>query len=297
MTAIIASLAEVSGRYRALFCDLWGCVHNGVAVFPAAASALQAFRASGGRVILVTNAPRPKGPVEQQLARLGLPRDAWDDIATSGEAAQYGMLAGAVGRRVHHIGADKDLPFFTEFSPDLAMLAAREAPIERVKLAEAEGVVCTGLADEENETPEDYRGKLLLAKAKGLKLLCANPDIVVDMGHKRLWCAGALAQAYEEMGGESLYFGKPHPPIYDLARRRLAALDPGIGDGDILAVGDGWDTDIRGAAGEGIDTLFLSGGIMAARFGADPAQPDKASLSDWLAAQEITATHAMGMLR
>jgi HAD superfamily hydrolase (TIGR01459 family) len=296
MTEIAPTLAAISGRYRALFCDLWGCVHNGVAVFPEAAAALQAFRAAGGKVILVTNAPRPKAPVEQQLARLGMPRDAWDDIATSGEAAQYGMLTGAVGRRVHHIGAEKDLPFFTEFSADLARLAATEPHIERVPLAQAEGIVCTGLFDDETETPDDYRATLLLAKAKGLRLLCANPDIVVDLGHKRLWCAGAIAQAYDAMGGESLYFGKPHPPIYDLARRRLAALDTDIGDAEILAIGDGWDTDIRGAVAEGLDTLFLSGGLLASRFGPDPRRPDTRLLTDWLDAQDIAPAYAMGML-
>ncbi len=297
MTDIISSLADISSRYRAVFCDLWGCVHNGVAVFPQAVAALQAFRAQGGKVILVTNAPRPKGPVEQQLARLWMPPDAYDDIATSGEAAQYGMLAGAVGRRVHHIGADKDLPFFSEFSEDLAKLAAREPAITRVALNDAEGVVCTGLKDDDTETPDDYRQQLLLAKAKGLKLLCANPDIVVDLGHKRLWCAGALAQDYDRMGGTSLYFGKPHPPIYDLARRRLAALDPGLSDADILAIGDGWDTDIAGAMAEGIDTLFLSGGLLAARFGPDPRRPDPAALTAWLADQEIAPSFAMGMLQ
>jgi HAD superfamily hydrolase (TIGR01459 family) len=296
MTRIVSSLRDISGPYRAVFCDLWGCVHNGVAVFPEAAAALQGFRQQGGKVILVTNAPRPKTPVEQQLARLGLPRDAWDDIATSGEAAQYAMLTGAVGRQVFHIGPEKDQPFFTEFSADLAAIAAREPAIEKVPLAQAQGIVCTGLFDDETETPDDYRATLLIARTRGLKLLCANPDIVVDLGHKRLFCAGAIAQAYDSAGGQSLYFGKPHPPIYDLARRKLAALDPDIGDGEILAIGDGWDTDVRGAVGEGLDTLFLSGGLLAAQFGPDPRHPDPDTLSAWLADQEIAPTYATGML-
>jgi HAD superfamily hydrolase (TIGR01459 family) len=293
MTELIATLAAVAPRYRALFCDLWGCLHNGVAAFPAAVAALQGFRAGGGRVILVTNAPRPRAEVERQLDRLGVPRDAWDDIATSGDAAQWALLTGAVGRRVHHIGPPKDEPFFADIPADLA----GEPPVVRVPLAEAEGLVVTGPLDEANDTPDRYRPQLLMAKARGLKLLCANPDHHVDYGDRRLLCAGAIAAAYEAMGGTSLYFGKPHPPVYDLARRRLAALDAGLGDADILAVGDGFDTDIRGAAGEGLDALFVTGGLAAAAFGRDPAAPDPGRLDAWLAARDIRPTYAIGLLR
>ena len=171
------------------------------------------------------------------------------------------------------------------------------APITRVALEDAEGVVCTGLFDDLTETPEDYRATLLYAKAKGLKLLCANPDLVVDFGDKRIYCAGAVAQLYEEMGGESLYFGKPWPPIYDLARRRLGALGGALGDEDILAIGDGIGTDIQGALGEGLDTLFITGGLAAAEFGPDPEHPDPALLDAWLAGRQVAATAAMARLR
>jgi HAD superfamily hydrolase (TIGR01459 family) len=297
MTNLIPSLAQIAPRYGALFCDLWGCVHNGVAAYPAAVAALQSFRSGGGRVILVTNAPRPRPSVMRQLDRLGVPTDAWDDIATSGDAAQHALLIGAVGRRVHHIGPEKDLAFFTDIPTDLAALTAYEPPIQRVALAEAQGIVCTGPFDDETEVPDDYRARLLLAKTMGLKLLCANPDLVVDMGEKRLYCAGALAQLYDEMGGESLYFGKPHPPIYDLARQRLAALDGGLGDGDILCVGDGIATDIKGGAAEGLDTLFLTAGLADGAFGPDSSNPDKDLLESWLSAQGFDPTHAMGFLR
>lgn len=288
---MISALSDLAGQYDALFCDLWGCVHNGVAPFPAAVAALRAFRAGGGRVILVTNAPRPKSSVRAQLDRMGLPRDTWDDIATSGDAAQAAMLRGAVGRRVHHIGAEKDETFFTDFEPDIADLVAG-AGITRVPLAEAEGIVCTGLADDLTETPEDYRARLLLGKTMGLKFLCANPDIIVDMGDKRLWCAGALAADYEDMGGEALYFGKPHPPVYDLARRRLGLEEPRI-----LCVGDGIHTDVQGGIGEGLDTLFITGGIAAGEFGPDPEHPDPAKLEHWLEAQQLAPTHAIAFLR
>jgi HAD superfamily hydrolase (TIGR01459 family) len=249
-------------------------------------------------VVLVTNAPRPRPSVIRQLDRLGVPRDAWDEVATSGDAAQHALVTGAVGYRIHHIGPmEKDRAFFTDFAEDLAALAAAAPPFAFVPLAEAEGIVCTGPDDEDRDVPEDYRARFLLAKTRGLKLLCANPDIVVDFGDRRIWCAGALAALYDAMGGQSLYFGKPHPPIYDLARRRLAALDPGLGEGDILCVGDGIATDIAGGIGEGLDTLFVTGGLAAAEFGPDPDAPDPARLEAWLEAHDHRPTLAIGRLR
>lgn len=295
MTEIIRALADLTGRYDAVFCDLWGCLHNGKAAYPAAVAALQGFRATGGKVVLLTNAPRPKSSVIDQLDGLGVPRDAYDLVVTSGDAAQMGMLSGAVGRRVHHIGAPKDEVFFTDFAEDLAAYAATQPPITRVPLRDAEGIVCTGLRDDLTETPDDYRASLLLGKTLGLPMLCANPDIIVDMGDKRLYCAGALAKAYEDMGGTALYFGKPHPPIYDLARRRLAQT--GLTDAQILCIGDGIFTDIQGGIGEGLDTLFITGGLEADRFGPDVENPDPARLDAWLGAKELSPTFAMGRLR
>lgn len=285
MTNIISSLASLSGQYDAVFCDLWGCLHNGKAPYPAAVAALQAFRAAGGAVALVTNAPRPAATVIAQLDRMGVPRDAWDIVVSSGDAAQAAMLQGAVGSKVFHIGADKDEDFFT-ILPEGATAPAR------VGMMEAEGIVCTGLEDDLTESPEDYRAQLLLAKTRGLTMLCANPDIVVDMGDKRLFCAGALAGAYEDMGGTALYFGKPHPPIYDLARRRLGLDDPRI-----LCIGDGIGTDVAGGMAEGIDTLFITGGLAADAFGPDVNNPDSALLKAWIEERQIYPTHAMGLLR
>ncbi|MCU0904709.1 MAG: TIGR01459 family HAD-type hydrolase [Tabrizicola sp.] len=296
MTEIIRSLADLTGRYDAVFCDLWGCLHNGRAAYPAAVAALQGFRATGGKVVLLTNAPRPKSSVIKQLDALGVPRDAWDIVVTSGDAAQMGMLSGAVGRRVHHIGAPKDEPFFTDFAEDLAAYARTQPAIERVALKDATGIVCTGLADDLTETPDDYRAALLLGKTLGLPMLCANPDIVVDMGDRRLYCAGALAQAYEQLGGRTLYFGKPHPPIYDLARRRLSEAGA-PSDPQILCIGDGISTDIQGGIGEGLDTLFITGGLEAERFGTDVDAPDPQLLADWLDGRELSPSFAMGRLR
>ncbi len=296
MTDIIANLSDVAARYDAVFCDLWGCLHDGVTPFPSAVAALQDYRKQGGLVVLLTNAPRPNPSVIKQLDGIGVPRDAWDIVVTSGDAAQYAMLSGAVGTRVHHIGPSKDEPFFTDFADDLADYAKTRPPISRVALKDAQGIVCTGLTDDMTETPDDYRAALLLGKTLGLPMLCANPDIIVDLGDKRIYCAGALAQAYEEMGGTALYFGKPHPPIYDLARRRLGAIAKGA-DPQVLAIGDGIATDIQGGMGEGIDTLFVTGGIAADQFGADSDHPDKGLLEEWLVGRQMSPTFAIGKLR
>ncbi len=296
MTEIITSLAAVSARYEAVFCDLWGCLHNGVAPYPAAVAALQAYRAAGGVVVLLTNSPRPSSNVIRQLNGMSVPADCYDLVVSSGDAAQYALVTGAVGRRVHHIGAPKDQVFFTDFTDDLKMIAANQPAITQVALTDAEGIVCTGLFDDQLETPDDYRAALLLGKTRGLPMLCANPDIVVDLGHKRIYCAGAIAQAYEAIGGTALYFGKPHPPIYDLARRRLAVL-MAQDDVPVLCIGDGIATDVQGGQSEGIDTLFITGGLAADQFGPDVTNPDQAMLDAWLDEKMLTTTFAMAFLR
>ncbi|MDR0807590.1 MAG: TIGR01459 family HAD-type hydrolase [Gemmobacter sp.] len=296
MTRMIAAFSEISQSYRAVFCDLWGCLHNGKTAFPAAVAALRRFRAGGGTVVLMTNAPRPAGSVVAQLDRLGVPHDGYDLVVSAGDAAQQAWVGGAVGRRVHFIGAEKDMPFFTDLAPELVALDAKLPACSFVPVAEAEGIVCTGLHDDLTETPADYRATLLLGKTRGLTMLCTNPDIVVDMGDKRIFCAGALARDYEEMGGEVLYFGKPHPSIYDLARRRLTATVGDIPNEDILCIGDGPFTDILGGQTEGIDTLFITGGIEAHRFGPEPTRPDKDLLEAWLAEQGLSPGFAMSHL-
>lgn len=288
MTRIIGSLAEIATDYDVLFCDLWGCVHNGITAYPAAIAALQEFRRGGGQICLMTNAPRPAAQVEASFGRLGIPRDAWDVIVTSGDAAQDAMFAGAVGRKVWHLGPAKDDSFF-----DVPPEWNDAPPIERVPLEEAEGIVCTGPFDEDTETPEDYRARLLLSRVEGMKLLCANPDIVVDLGERRIYCAGAIAEFYTDLGGDSLYFGKPHPPIYDLARRKLNLKD----GARVLCVGDGINTDIAGAVGEGLDSIFITGGLAAEHMGDDVEAPDPVRLEDWLRQRMVDPTFAMGRLR
>ncbi len=291
MTKIVSSLAEISDNYKALFVDLWGCVHNGVTAYPEAVAALQAYRAKGGIVVLVTNSPKPRAGVAEQLGSFGVPDDAYDTIATSGDSARSAMFNGAVGDKVYFMGEwERDAGFFQPLE-----ILDNPVDIQRVPLSEAEGIVCCGPFDTMAD-PDVNRADFLYAKTKGMKLLCANPDIVVDRGEVREWCAGALAKLYTEMGGESLYFGKPHPPIYDLARRRLSALGVTIADEDILAIGDGPHTDISGAMGENIDSLFITGGLAAAET-KTARQPDEAALTNYLAEQQVTPQFAIGKLR
>ncbi len=287
---IVETLAEISERYDAVFCDLWGCLHNGIDAFPEAVEALRAFRAKGGTVVLLTNAPRSRVEVAKQLVQFNVPDDCWDTIATSGDSARAAMFRGAVGQKVWFMGQDYDLPFFEPIK-----VVSDPVPIERVALEDAEGIACLGPFDPHAD-PAVNRPEFLYAKQKGLKLLCANPDIVVDRGETREWCAGALAQLYEEMGGESLYFGKPHPPIYDLARRRLEELGSLPPDARILAIGDGIITDVKGGLGEDIDVLFVTGGLAAEETKTD-RQPDPAALATYIDEVQMEPAYAIGFLR
>ncbi len=290
MTEFIRSIDALDPGYRVLFCDLWGCLHDGVRAFPAAVAALERFRDRGGAVVLLTNSPRPAGDVERQLDALGAPRSCWDIVVSSGDAAQEAMVEGQFGRRVYHIGPERDDGFFRD--PE-----GRLFDIERVPLEEAEGIVCTGLFNDRSETPDDYRATILYGKTRGLKLLCANPDIVVDVGEIRIWCAGAIAAAYAEAGGRSYYFGKPHPPIYTLARRKLEAVLGFVPQADeILCLGDGVGTDILGAMGEGLDSLFIAGGLAAIETGAGAAGVDPARVRGYLEATKLSPRFAMAYL-
>ncbi len=291
MTRILDSFDQIAGRYDAAFVDLWGCLHNGYEPFATAVACLEKFRDKGGKIILLTNSPRPRPSVIKQLDKIGVARDLYHDIAASGDASQFSLAMGDVGYNVYHLGPGRDSGFFENLPADI--LKGRE--IARVPLDQATGIVCTGLFDDDTETPEDYRETFLYAKNKGLKLLCTNPDLIVDKGDTRIYCAGALAQLYEEMGGISLYFGKPWPAIYDLARRRLADIAD-VEDQRIICIGDGIRTDIRGAIAEDLDSLFITGGLAAAETGT-LGQPDPAKLTAYLNAAQLSPTYAIGHLR
>lgn len=259
MTHAIASLGQIAGRYDAVLSDVWGVIHDGKAAFPDACAALARFRAERGPVLLLSNAPRPGDDVVKLLDQLGVPREAYDGILTSGDATRAEMTRRGASA-FHHIGPERDRTVWEG-------LPARE-----VQLTSAEFILCTGLFDDERETPDDYDETLKTAHEAGLRMICANPDIQVHRGSKLIWCAGALAAAYEKLGGEVLYFGKPHPPVYDAALKRLAeirgaALDPTR----ILAIGDGMRTDILGANRTGLDALFITAGIHGELFAEDDA--------------------------
>jgi len=291
MTTIIQNFAEISDNYDAAFVDLWGCMHDGIAAIPAAVKAMQDYRARGGKVVLVTNSPRPRDSVAVQIRGFGMPDDCYDVIATSGDSARSAMFQGAVGQKVWFMG---ESPRDDDFFKPLAILE-NPVDIQRVPLDQAEGIICCGPFDPMADVDVN-RADFLYAKEKGLKLLCANPDIVVDRGETREWCAGALAALYTEMGGESLYFGKPHPPIYDLARRRLASIGPLPTDNRIIAIGDGIRTDILGAQQEDIDSLFITGGLARVETKTDQS-PDAEALSAYLATEMMSSTYCIGFLR
>lgn len=290
MTQIINALSQISDQYDALFVDLWGCVHDGLKVFPAANKALCRYRSTGGKVILVTNSPKPSNEIEKQMDILGVSFEAWDSIASSGDSARAAMFQGVVGQKVYFIGEHRDLPFF---EPMQWLNNAKS--IHRVSLKDAEGIVCTGPFNPKAD-PEEMLPTFQIAKRRGLKLLCSNPDIVVDRGDSREWCAGALAQLYNHMGGQSLYFGKPHPPIYDLARRRLATIGGNINSVRILAIGDGIQTDINGASNQNIDSLFISGGLSKTETKTTHI-PDPLALNDFLLGQKEAPRFTIGYLQ
>jgi len=270
----IKGLSELAGRYDAVLCDVWGVVHNGVAAWPGAVAALSAFRRAGGTVVYITNAPRPNGPVREQLASLGVTPEAYDAVVTSGDVTR--QLIEDRAKRAFHIGPERDLAIYEGLD------------VELVGPERADAAVCTGLNDDVTETPEDYAGLLAGLKELGLPFLCANPDIVVERGDVLVWCAGALARDYAAIGGEVHIVGKPHRPIYERAIAVLAAAAGGESDRKrILAIGDGMATDVAGAAAFGLDLLYISSGIHAEEYGA-PDNPDVARLEAFLAGKGAT---------
>ena len=256
--AICDHFRALAPRYDVVLCDVWGVVHDGIAAYAPACDALARYRAGGGTVILITNAPRPSPWVVRQLDRLGVPREAYDEVMTSGDLTRD--VVAARGGDVFHIGPARDITIFEGI--DMRFVSAEAAAY----------VVCSGLFDDTKETPEDYRGLLADLRRRGLLMVCANPDLVVARGDALVYCAGAIAERYAAMGGEVLYAGKPHPPIYRsaLAKAEQARSAPAPA-GRTLAIGDSLRTDMAGALALGIDGLFVSGGIHAAEFRDNPS--------------------------
>ena len=282
---LVEGLRTLAPSYKGILCDVWGVLHNGVSAFEEAHKALRAFREeAGGKVVLITNAPRPAKQVGEMLAGLGVPDGTYDDIVTSGDVTRDVLVAQGT-KTLLHIGPNRDQPLYHGLEATFTM-----------NDAEAEGISCTGLENDEVETPDDYRERLQKLADRGLPMICANPDIVVERGDRLIWCAGALARLYEDLGGEVSILGKPHAPIYDAAMQRLAKLaGEEVAKEDVLAIGDGLPTDIRGAVSQDLDVLFITAGIHASDFGPSDA-PDEHLIRRRLAEEGLRARAALPRL-
>jgi HAD superfamily hydrolase (TIGR01459 family) len=285
MTApqLVTGLAELSDRYDVILSDVWGVIHNGRESFPQACGALARWRAERGPVILISNAPRPYQDVLPQLDSLGVQRDAWSAMVTSGDATRI-LLGGHAPGPAWRIGPDRDAPLYEGLGLDYADAAT------------AAFVSVTGPYDDEVETAEDYRERFVQAVARKLPLICANPDIVVQRGDRLIPCGGALAQLYAAMGGEVIMAGKPHAPIYALSIGEAEAiLGHPVDRSRVLCIGDGIATDVKGANAQGLDVLFVASGIHGAET-IGPNGLDAKAVEDLLAKDGAKATYAIADL-
>ena len=272
----IGGLSDIAGDYRYVLCDAWGVLHNGIRAYPAAVEALIRAREAGLKVFVLTNAPRRKSDVMKQFEVFGVDHRAFDDIVTSGDATRE-YLAARPGVNAFFVGAERDRSVFDGLGVNLT-----DEP-------EAEFIACTGLFDDRSETAEDYAGRMSEWIARGLVFVCANPDKVVERGSHIVWCAGALAEKYASLGGETVLIGKPHAPIYATAIHRFAEVAGGpIDPAAVLAIGDAAETDLRGANDAGLDVLFVTAGIHAERFGARH-EPDGGAVAAFLAEHRLGA--------
>jgi HAD superfamily hydrolase (TIGR01459 family) len=259
----VERLRDVAAGVDVLLSDIWGVVHNGLEAFPEACEALHNHRSRGGTVILITNAPRPADSVQRQLRKLHVADETYDAIVSSGDLTRH-YVADHPGRKMFWLGPERDSSIYRGLDAVLS-------PLE-----EADYLVCTGLLDDETETAEDYRPMMLQARERNLPFICANPDIVVERGDRLIYCAGAIAELYRELGGEVIFYGKPHRPIYERAMELAAEQRRGaaVSRERVLAIGDSVRTDLAGAHGFGIDCLFVTRGIHSEEFeGIDQLDP------------------------
>jgi HAD superfamily hydrolase (TIGR01459 family) len=250
---LVSGLAAIADGYDALICDVWGVMHDGVRAYAPAVEALTKFRETRGRVVLLTNAPRPPAEIQISLRGYGVPDEAYDVIVSSGGAAREELMRRAHGARLKmvHIGPERDRPVFSDLAIDCVGLDA------------AEVVLCTGLFDDDHETPDDYADLLAAMKARGLDMICANPDLFAPRAGVLVHCAGGIARAYEQIGGKVIYYGKPKPEIYE-----ETIAEAGGKDKRILVIGDALETDMAGANVMGLDALFVAGGLHRDELGA-----------------------------
>jgi HAD superfamily hydrolase (TIGR01459 family) len=278
MLSLPAGLSELADRYDALLCDVWGVIHNGRESFPAACDALVRWRAEVGPVVLISNAPRPSLAIYSQLDHFKVPRDAWTAFVTSGDATRA-LLAERGPGPCWSIGPARDAPLYEGLG--LAFADAEDAAF----------IAVTGPYDDTVETPEDYRGRFEIAVERGLTMICANPDRVVQRGDQLIYCGGALADLYEDMGGKVLMAGKPYAPIYDLALHEAGDTPKSR----VLCIGDGVITDVKGADDQGLDCLFIARGIHGDAAMRD-GRLDAALVEGLLAEEDVSAKYAMSDL-
>jgi HAD superfamily hydrolase (TIGR01459 family) len=272
---LIPHFSALAPDYDALLCDVWGVVHNGVAAFPPACDALMRVRARGAVVVFITNAPRQSDVVVHYLDRLHVPREAYDAIVSSGDVTRNELRKHA-GQSMFHIGPERDRSIYSGLNLRFA------------SLEEADFVICSGLDDDDVETPEDYRARLELMLKRKLFMVCGNPDMVVERGDRLVYCAGAIAELYATMGGEVLYAGKPYRPIYDLAlEKAAAAAGRAVDRKRVLAIGDSIRTDLKGAHTAGVDFLFVTAGIHAEELGGRDSPDVKALNATFAAAGQM----------
>lgn len=282
-TEIIPGLNTVADRYDAVLCDVWGVLHNGEVSFADASDALSRFQSARGPVVLISNAGRPQWAVTPQLAALGVPASAYSALVTSGDVTRVAIEAKA-SAPAWHIGPDRDTPLFEGLPVTLAQ-----------RPQDAAYVICTGLRDDEAETPEDYRAEL--ESLAGRPFICANPDRIVQRGDRLIYCSGALADIYATLGGEIIMAGKPYAPIYEAAYETLGRLmGRRPAPERILAIGDGLPTDVLGARSAGLDCLFVTSGIHAADTMDEAGAVVATKLDAFLAANDAQARYAMADL-
>lgn len=269
----IAGLSEIASDYDILLCDVWGVIHNGRESWAEACEALARFHREGGHVVLISNSPRPASDVIAQLDGLKVPRESWQAFVTSGDATRAELAKLAPGP-VWIIGPERDGTLYE----GLGLTPAKGAE-------DAAFLSVTGLLDDETETPEDYRASLKAAAERGLDLICANPDRIVQRGDKIIYCGGALADVYEELGGRVIMAGKPYGPIYALALAEAERLlGRTVDRSRVLCIGDGVITDVMGANEQALDCLFIAQGIHG-----DAAQGPDGRIAPALAADLLKA--------
>jgi HAD superfamily hydrolase (TIGR01450 family) len=282
MTQRLSTFVDAVDQYDVALCDVWGVLHNGVDVFPGAGEALSAAREKGLTVVLITNSPRPSPGVISQLKAMGVPDTAYDRIVTSGDVTRKLIAEGP--KKVFLLGPERDLPLMDGL--DVTVVGADEA----------DSIVCTGLFDDETEVPEDFHDLLVAFQKRTVPLICANPDLIVERGHKMIPCAGAVAAYYQQLGGETRVAGKPHTPIYQAAFAAAREVRGGeIDKARVIAIGDGMPTDVKGAVDAGLDLLYVAGGIHAAEYTVN-GQIDEAILKAYLSGQGVAPAFWMPRL-